>query len=230
MKKFFQKKREIITVFVYISAIAALSYFFVLPLLSRISSTKDQIQEENIKQEIKQQQISELPKMENQYAILQDNEKLVDVLLDKNDAIVLIERLEKLAQDSGNEIAISIQDVAIQKNTPPAKVAQSKTNTDDELIRGLPSTDYLQMKITLTGNYNAIVKFTQSLESFEYYCDIVAIQIKQKEGNNKISDIGTKASANPFDSNMAKNIENTVDPNGDNKLEASLDAVFYTKK
>lgn len=230
MRKFFQKQREIITIIVYIGFIAMLIYFVVLPLLSRISGTKDQIQEETIKQEIKQQQISELPKMENQYAILQNNEKLVDVLLDKNDAVALIERLEKLAQDSGNEIVISIQEAIIQKNTPPAKAVQSKTNTDDELVRSLPSTDYLQMKITLTGNYNAIVKFVELLESFEYYCDIVAIQIKQKEENNKISDIGIKAPVSPFEPNTAKNTEETADSNNENKLEASLDAVFYTKK
>jgi len=228
MKKFFQKQREVITILVYVCVIIALIYFVVLPLLARISSTRDQIQEEHMKQDIKQQQISELPKMEEQYNILQSNEKSVDVLLDKNDAVVLIEKLEKLAQDSNNEISISVQDVATQKNA--TVITNSETKTDNELVNDLPSTNYLQMKITLTGDYNTMMNFVHSLESSEYYCDIIAIQINQKEKTNEVSDIGMKTLANPSNPNITKNTEETTDSNNDNKIEASLDVVFYTKK
>lgn len=228
MKKFFQKQREVITILVYVCVIIALIYFVVLPLLARISSTRDQIQEEHMKQDIKQQQISELPKMEEQYNILQSNEKSVDVLLDKNDAVLLIERLEKLAQDSNNEISISVQDVATQKNA--TVVTNSETNTDNELVNDLPSTDYLQMKIILTGDYNTMMNFVHSLESSEYYCDIIAIQINQKEKTNEVSNIGMNTLSNPSNPNITKNIKETTDSNNDNKIEASLDVVFYTKK
>lgn len=227
MKDFFQKQREVITVLVYIGTIVVLIYFVILPLIAYTDSTKNQIQEEYVKQEIKQQQIKELPKIEAQYNVLKNNEKSIDVLLEKDNAIVLIKRLEEIAQDSGNEISISIQDAVIQKNTIAA--AKDKANTDDGLIQNLPSPDYLQIKITLIGDYNAIVKFMHLIESFEYYCDVLAIKINQKEENNKVSEIGTKILVNPFNSNIAKNTEETTNSN-DNKLEASLDAVFYTKK
>jgi len=228
MKKFFQKQREVIAILVYVCVIIALIYFVVLPLLARISSTRDQIQEEHMKQDIKKQQISELPKMEEQYNILQNNEKSVDVLLDKNDAVVLIEKLEKLAQDSNNEISISVQDVATQKNA--TVITNSETKTDNELVNDLPSTNYLQMKITLTGDYNTMMNFVHSLESSEYYCDIIAIQINQKENTNEVSDIGMKTLINPSGLNITKNTTETTDSNNDNKIEASLDVVFYTKK
>ena len=225
MIKFLQKQREAITIFTYIGIFIVLIYFVVLPLIKRINSVKDQIQEEHVKQEIKQQQINELPKMEEQYNVLKNNEESVDVLLDKNNAVVLIEKLEKLAQDSNNKISISIQDVATQKD--PTTVISNKTNTDNDLIKNLPSTNYLQMKITLDGDYNAIMRFTQSLESFEYYCDIVAIQIKQKEENNKPAETGT---VNPFNSGLSINPDQLSNFNNKNLEEASLDVVFYTKK
>ena len=224
MKKFFQKKREIIIILVYIGIVVVLLYFVILPLIGRINSKKDQIQEEYVKQEIKQQQISELPKMEEQYNILQNNGKSVDVLLDKNDAVVLIEKLEKLAQDSGNKISISIQNTENQKNVPVVKI---KPSAEDELVNNLPSTDYLRMKIIITGNYNAIVNFVHSLESFEYYCDIVAIQIKQKEEGNKPAEIGT---LNPFNSKLSTDSGRISTSDNKNEEEASLDVVFYTKK
>ena len=225
MKKFFQKQRETTIILVYIGIVVILAYFVVLPLIGRINSVKDQIQEEHVKQEIKQQQISELPKMEEQYNILKNNEKSIDVLLDKNDAVVLIEKLEKLAQESNNEISISVQNALTQKNTITA--TNNKTNTNDDIIKNLPSVDYLEMEITLTGNYNTIVKFVQSLESFEYYCDIVATQIKQKDENNKPAEIGT---ANPFNSGLSNNVDKISNFNNKNLEEAALDVVFYTKK
>jgi hypothetical protein len=227
MKDFFQIQREGIAIFIYIGAIVVLIYFVVLPLIAYIDRTKNQIQEEYVKQEIKEQQIKELPKIEAQYNVLKNNEKSIDVLLEKDNAIELIKRLEEIAQDSGNDISISIQNSAAQKNT--MTVVKDNANIDDGLIKSLPSADYLQIKITLTGDYNAVVKFIHLIENFEYYCDILAIKINQKEEQNKISEIGTKISTNPFDSNKEKNIEETINSN-DNKLEAILDVVFYTKK
>lgn len=222
MKKFFQKQREVIVILVYIGVIAMLICFVILPLITRISSTKDQIQEEYVKQEINQQQISELPKIEEQYNVLQSNGKLIDVLLDKNDAVPLIEKLEKLAQDSNNKISISIQDTKDQKNA--AITISGNIDTTSDLVKNLPSADYLQMQITLTGNYNAVVQFVHSLESFEYYCDIVAIQIKQKEEDNNTAEMSM---INPFNSKLPTSINKISNLN--NK-EASLAVVFYTKK
>jgi hypothetical protein len=36
--------------------------------------------------------------------------------------------------------------------------------------------------------------------------------------------------SNPSNPNITKNIKETTDSNNDNKIEASLDVVFYTKK
>ena len=83
------------------------------------------------------------------------------------------------------------------------------------------------MKIIITGNYNAIVNFVHSLESFEYYCDIVAIQIKQKEEGNKPAEIGT---LNPFNSKLSTDSGRISTSDNKNEEEASLDVVFYTKK
>lgn len=227
MKDFFQKQREGITIFAYVGVVIGLVYFVILPLLGRVNGVQNQIQEENIKQEIKKQQINELPKMENQYNILSNSEKSIDVLLDKNDAVALIERLEKMADDSGDKISISIQDkiVATEQKSVSAS-AKNKATTEDELIKNLPSTDYLQMKIIITGDYNAIVKFVRSLESFEYYCDIVAIQINKSDDNSNAANNGTLM--NPFNSTNTN--KKVAILSNDNKLEASLDVVFYTKK
>lgn len=229
MKKFFQKQRETMAIFVYFVAIMAVVCFVSMPLLGGINKVRDQIQEEILKQEIIRQQLGELPKIQEQYEMLIKKESVVDVLFDKNNAVTLIEKLEGLAQSGNNKIEISVQDKP--KSTQENKSSQSlskKKDTEKELVEYLPSQDYLQMKITITGSYNSIVDFIKKLESFEYYCDITSIQIKQAESDNKqVADIGV---ANPFDSNHAMENQEVVENIEDKKITADFDVVFYTKK
>lgn len=218
MNNFFKKQRETITIIAYICIVVVLVYFVILPLLLKIKGVNDQIQEGKMKQEIAGQQLEELPKIQQQYDMLQENEGSVNVLLDKDNAVIIIERLEKLAEDSGNKIEISIQNSQIQKNSA---IATDKTAT---LINALPSTDYLQIQILLTGDYNKIVHFVDKLENIEYYSDIIGIKIRQSDpaANTGVAD--------PFGSSSLTNSNKILDKVNPGDLVSTLDVVFYTKK
>jgi len=84
----------------------------------------------------------------------------------------------------------------------------------------------MQMKITVVGAYNTIVNFIKSLETLEYYSDIINIQIKQNEaaGNQQ------SANAGMFSLPGLDALNNTKISNADGDLAASIDVVFYTKK
>lgn len=221
MKKIFQKQREIIIILTYVGVILVLVYFVILPLLSKIEGVNNQIQEESMKQEIVKQQLGELPKIQQQYDTLQKNEGTIDVLLDKNKAVTLIESLEKLAQDSGNKIEISVQNSQLQKNVT---VATTKTPADKTLINTLPSSDYLQMQIILTGDYNKVVNFISKIENMEYYSDIIGIKMMHSDlaGNNEV--------INSFNSVSINNSDKISSKSNAGGLKATLDVVFYTKK
>ena len=218
MKKIFQKQREVIAIFVYVGVIAMLVYFIILPLVSKIEGVNNQIQEESMKQEIVKQQLTELPKIQQQYETLQENKGSIDVLLDKGNAVTLIEKLETLADDCGDKIEISVQNSQSQKNV--AAVA-TKTNADDTLANALPSADYLQMQILLIGDYNKIINFISKLESMEYHSDITRVEIKQGNLANNAGAI------NPFNSGSSGKIS---DKSNQGDLEASINVAFYTKK
>jgi hypothetical protein len=229
MKKFFKKQRELVIIIAYAGLVFVLVYFVILPLISRINTKIDQIQEENIQQEIVRQQIEDLPKIQQQYDVLQKEEGLIDVLLDRNDAVTLIKKLEKLAENSGNKITIAVQDAPVQpvQKSNPKTAAKTNVADSDDITKSLPSTNYMQLKITLDGNYNSIVNFVKLLEKFEYYSDIIGIQIRQNESSGgQTANIGTLNSSNT----VSKNGEE-IKPTEENKttLEASLDVVFYTK-
>ncbi len=219
MKIFLNKQREILAILIYAGFIVGLIYLGVLPLVKKIADTNDKIQQENAQQEGIRTHINELPKIQKQYQDLQDKGDLMGVLLNKNKAVVLIERLEELASNTDNKITISIQDTALVKNIPAVKTADST----ETLVSILPNPNYLQMKINLDGSYNSVIKFFSLLEKFEYYSDIIAIQINK-------SDLAKPNGAMFSDSSGVLKTDNNVQiiPVVDDKLSASLDVVFYT--
>lgn len=226
MKNFLNKQREVLAVLVYLAIIAGLVYLVILPILNRMGGMNDQIQQEAMKQESVKLHINELPRIQQQYQTLQKDGDLAGVLLDKNKAVILIERLEKLAESTNNKITIAVQDntAGAQGKKMPAKGAAAPADT---LVGSLPSADYLQLKITLTGDYNSVVRFVGLLEKFEYYGDITAVQITKDSSleSQQTPGSGMFGSTNQIAANDPKVVAKQA---GGGALTASLDTVFYT--
>ncbi|MDD5463552.1 MAG: hypothetical protein PHP62_00165 [Candidatus Moranbacteria bacterium] len=224
MKNFLNKQREIIAILAYVAVVVGIIYFAIFPLLGRIRSINDEIQQETMKQESVKLHIEQLPKIQKQYEALQASGDLMDVLLNKDKAVVLIERLEKLADNTGNEITI-----AVQQDTAPVKKTQAKAATtaavEDTLVANLPSTDYLEMKISLNGSYNSIIEFIDLLEKFEYYADIIEIKINKEEANVSTTN---SATVGMFSRPVSVTSKQPETPSKKGELTASLGVVFYT--
>lgn len=207
----------------YILIVFLLVYFVVFSLIKKIDDVNYQIQEESMKQEIAKQHISELPKIQKQYSELENSLDLTRVLLDENEAVTLIERLEKTAKETENGIEIEVQSQTDQKKAP----AKTKAGGEVLLADELPSQDYLQLKIVLDGSYASIVNFIKEIENFEYYCDITEVQINRSEDTSKTRQ-GAE-SANPFSFGAKKEEEKSVrDTNG--PISSSLMVVFYKRQ
>ncbi len=236
MKKFLKTQREIIALALFFLIVGVLAALVILPLLRKITAIKDEIEQGAIKQNITNQRLFDLPKIGKQYTEINNQQDKINILLDKQQAVALIERLEKLAQETNNTIAITIQDAPQQKNLPIAPVAAPGTApvSDNALLDSLPSKDYLKLTIMLTGDYNGLFKFISSLESLEYYSDITLINISHLIDNadaNTVTSSGGSGVLNPFN---PKDVSTSVTPAPakkiGNKLSASLEVVFYSKK
>lgn len=238
MKKFLHKNRELLALLLWLLLIFVGVRFVVTPLLEKISNTNDQIQEASLRQEITKRNISNLPNMQKQFEQIQDSNQFLDVLLDKNAAIELIKKLEQSADDTGVKIAISVQDKPVQKTQP---VVKNKTTDDNLLINNLPSSNYLELKLALTGTYAQIMNFIDTVEHFDYYGDIISLDIKKDDtskdnaASENIGVVGVQSpgsvSADPFsDKNVSLNNKaNDKQVDANNDLTATIDMVFYTK-
>lgn len=223
MKEFFKKYREILLIISWIAFLFTAVRLIVLPIMAKIAAANNEIQEENLKKDISNKNVGELPKIKQQYENLKQNSQSVDVLLEKANAVQLIKKLEKSADQSGVKTTITVQDQVTAK--PQAK---NKNQNENTLINDLPSKDYLQLKISADGNYNQIISFIKTLENLEYYNDIIALDVKKESlsgSKEKQSIDGTVIS--PFSSEMENNSKD-IQESG-NSLNASIDVVFYTK-
>lgn len=228
MKNFLKKQKEYIALALFLIMIFGLLHFVVIPLLGKIDGIKNVMEEATLKQEIKKQRLEELPKIREQYSEIENQQEKIEVLLSKKQAVALIERLEKLAQDTGNKISISIQEDAPKKSAPIGSL--KKDSPETTLVDSLPSKNYLRLKIILLGDYSGIFRFISSLETLEYYSDIVSINIGQVTDEQTVFGQST---SNGFDVASPFNAQNSdsaiVSKKSAGKLSASLETVFYSK-
>jgi len=227
MKKFLKNQRVFIALASFFLMIGVSGYFVVVPLLKKITERRDEIEENRLKQEIKKQRLEELPRLAKQYTEISNQQKKLDVLLERQQAVVLIERLEELAKNTENEIQIVVQEDAQSK-----KAVESKSKNAPKvlaLVDTLPSKDFLRLKITLTGNYAGAFKFIYSLEALEYYADVVEISIGQAKGKEQASFSASVVpeASNPFKTQAVESPQTVV--LATNQLETTLTVVFYSK-
>ncbi len=225
MKKFLKKQREFIAVALFLLALGMSTYFVVVPLLKKITLTRDEIEENKIKQEIKKQRLEELPKIAQRYTEVSSQQEKFDILLEKQQAVVLIERLESLAQDTNNKIQI----VVVPSDTEPKKATSKTAPKVVSLADALPKQEYLKLKITLAGDYGGAFKFIHGLESLDYYADTIEISMGNITGNDQAtsSASGGPDASSPFGAQVARNPELVVSDSG--HLETVLTVVFYSK-
>jgi hypothetical protein len=199
--KFLIKYKIIISVVSYLLIIWAVFEFAVGPLIGQVSLEADKAQEDILDRENKAKRSEELPKLKGQFEMVEREEGKIKILLTKDKAIDLIKSLEILADKTGNKISIEIDEktpAVIAKKESPIEIESTNNvgkNTSNEadinamksakvptILDELPKLNYLKLKIILLGRYNNMVNFMTKLENFDYYSDVISINIDQDEG------------------------------------------------
>ncbi|MCX6765498.1 MAG: hypothetical protein NT136_00850 [Candidatus Moranbacteria bacterium] len=232
MKPFWKKYRTHLIIPLYLAFIGLVFYFSVRPLIGKINETTNRIQEGIANQENRKKRLEELPKLREQFEMIKNEEENFFPLLTEDRVVELIEKIEMLAENTGNTIIIEVQEFK-GKDAAGAKKGGKTTGQEEKLRSELPGSDYLEMKIKLAGNYNNLVDFTRKIETMEYHADIVSFEISVKpdtiESQQRTPDIFSTT-----DSALDKKITSQEAENITEKKEIALNsvinAVFYLKK
>jgi Tfp pilus assembly protein PilO len=215
MKEFLKKNRIYISIIAYLMVLGGLCFFVARPIISNITKRNNEIQERIASQEMKKEKLSELPVIRNQFGMLEAQEGKMSIPLNESNVVNLVEKIEKIADDTGNKVKIELPE-----NQDDTKKATKAKKIDDKAVKpileNLPSNKYIKINITLTGKYRNFIDFVKKMENTEYYCDLVSFKISSDNSGASIS--------NPFQDNSNSN--DIIIQDKDNVVSA-IGAIFY---
>lgn len=217
MKYFFEKYKTHLVIGVYLISVGAFFFFVARPIILNFDEKNNKIQESIADQESKKDRISNLPAVRNQMEMINSQKDKTEILLNEENTVSLIEKLEKISEETGNNIKIELS----QENISSSKNSSSKKNSDkkETISDNLPSNAYIKMNISLKGKYENFLAFLRKLENSDYYSDVISFKITNYQKS-------LTSSSNPFKetSNEAEDIV------GENFILANLEVIFYLEK
>lgn len=221
MKPFLKKYKIIIAVATFILATGAVFYLVAKPLFKAINSKNTKIQETLADQESKKERLEELPRLREQFEMVENEEGKMIELFGEDRAVELIEKMEKTAETTGNKIAIEVPGEKDKTGRPKAKVSKEES----ELHTKLPGKDYLEMIVKLEGDYNQLLNFLEKIEEAELYSDVISLEISAKqEAPSGSSELGVVYPASGSKAGQERAVA------GEPALASAIGIVFYVKK
>lgn len=213
MKNIWKKYREIVVILAYVLLLGILFYFAIRPLFASISQNIEKIQQGTVEQERRIGKMKEAASLEKQAEIIQKEAENMQVLSGRDQIVTLLELIEKIGEETGNEIKIEVSDETAVKAEKGGK----------DLISQLPTDKYIKMKITISGKYNNFANFVRKIESMQYWSDIVSLRISASEVELQ----GKKNNISPFQKVVieSKDKEEKILENAGVVAEAGM--VFY---
>lgn len=227
-----------------IALIALIGWFAVRMVLSAIKEKMDSIQRLSVTQEHRAKQLERLPELEKQHGLIEARAKEMDIVLAKDRLVDFIEELEAMAL--ANEVLIEIESrdntfleskvtaVTEKKTTGKSAVVPDKTDDDSVspkkgstkesgIIAELPIKKYLKLTITLTGDYQSIIRYLYQLETMPFALDIISLHMKEHPEDGDLVPPASGA-LNPFGQTPQVFSTNLLQPL---RLDATFETVIY---
>ena len=162
--------------------------------------------------------------------IVRQEEGKLNVFFKQENALSLIQKIEELAIETGNDVSIEIT----AENSNPGKDAAKKASKEkDTVVTDLPGKDFLTMKLSLKGDFNSTMKFVRRVENMDYFSDIISLKISRDSTREESVTPTTPSIFQRVDNQGEK--EETVSGESEEKkyenpLKVIMEVVFYIEK
>ncbi|HHE45795.1 MAG TPA: hypothetical protein ENL05_00370 [Candidatus Moranbacteria bacterium] len=228
MKNIWIKHKLAIIILSYALIIGLAIYFLELPLIKNIKNTSNKIQEKLLDQQIYQNRLSQLPQMEKNIKVWQSQKDSLKTILTSDDEAGFIESLDIIAEQTGNMINLQIGDPVDPKELAKIKRAnQSRSNLQKGILDSLTYKNYFPMKINLKGSYIELINFIHKLENFNFYVNVISLDIKKE----KVAPDQNTSKAKLLSNNVfrGRSQKNTVNSAQKEILNSDIKVIVYTK-
>jgi hypothetical protein len=224
MKNIWIKYKMWIMIFGYAALIFFGVYFLAVPLIAGINSSSNQMQEQLVDQQMEDSQISQLPKMDEDWNSIQSKQDDLNIILDKENEVAFIENIEAIASKTNNSVSLNIEDNLSEQEVNKLKqVSKSKDKNVKGIMDNISHNSFFPVQINLIGDYLGLVNFIHMLENSHIYVNIISIQSKKEEVKDKNS-----SQDNLFA--IKEGLSSEEDSSSKEVLNSVISAIVYTKK
>ncbi|NLC31625.1 MAG: hypothetical protein GX765_06270, partial [Candidatus Moranbacteria bacterium] len=125
------------------------------------------LEKEKLNNQANNEKLSSLGDLKRISGLLDSEKKNLEVIFSEDKIIDLVDELEKIAEEVGGEISIS---VASEEGRKIETVNVSKDEKrEEDFLKNLPTQNYFEIDITLEGDYNKTLNFIKKINSIKYY-------------------------------------------------------------
>lgn len=221
MKNFWKKQNQNILICGLPIVGLVIVFLLIIPQKKSMDYKANEIQEMITQHEIKSKKISEIDKMRQQYEFIERNSNNIGLVFSSDKVVEVIEKIEKIAEETGNKISIEIDE-----NKKDEKKSIEKEKKDKVLQPA--AENYITMKVKLEGGFHDLMKFVNKVERLGYYADIFSMQTTiEKPASANYSGSFVNPFAGGLVETKEKEIDRSTTEQGERIIYSTLDILFY---
>lgn len=196
-----------------------ISFLGIRFLMKEISANNESIKKEIVDHEEREKRLAEAPSLNDQFEAVKSKEGELEVILSRSQIVTLMKRIEKIAEETSNEITVENMEVRNGELETGTKKKSAGKNEEgiEELLTSIGD-GYVSMEIKLRGNYNKALNFIEKMENMNYGADIVSLQLSTERDDMAKQSTRALLSADPLTKNtseigeleMEENINETI--------------------
>ncbi|MEF3692192.1 MAG: hypothetical protein V3574_04040 [Candidatus Moraniibacteriota bacterium] len=221
---FFKKNKYPLTIAILILIWTSFLFLVILPEKSFLHNKFVDLEKEKIKNKANSEKLSSLGELKRISEMIDGEKETLEVIFFEDQIIDLVSELEKIAEETGNEISISVANEDGRRIEAVNTVKDEKK--EDDFLKNLPTQDYFEIDITLEGNYNKTLNFVNKIKNIGYYNVIRSFEMGMRDGELERPDrmAGTGMITNLSQSEIS---EGDALPEEKGFLESKFKVLFY---
>jgi len=204
-----KKYKILLNIAFFLAIVMSVIFFVAVPIIGKIKNQANEIQQRTTDAEISQARLAKLPEMEKRHEAFASQQKNLEVIINANQEVELIKKLESLAEETGNKITLTINDVTGK--------TQQKKDKGEDIKSSLPYDNFIVMQLSLEGYYDGFINFIHKLENLNNFVNITAIGLTKIQAESQ----NNNGSIDPASSETTLNKE---------ILKSTVEVVVYIKK
>lgn len=221
---FFKKNKYLLTIGILLLVWVSFIFLVILPEKDVLHNKFVDLEKEKLNNQANNEKLSSLGDLKRISAMIDGEKRTLEVIFSEDKIIDLVSELEKIAEETGNKISISVANEEGRK-IETVNVIKDEKN-DDHFLKNLPTQNYFEIDITLEGDYNKTLNFIKKINNIGYYNVVKSFEMGMQERSLNKSDRVVGGGGVTNLSQDENSNENSL-PEEKFFLESKLKVLFY---